>query len=293
MKIGSRPLLVLHPNQRFVERVRAAAGKAYEVQALPDWIALIDTIREAPASALVLVDPFDETGPRGIAQGLNDLMLHYPSTPVVAAIEVSPGSADALTLLGKKGIVEIVCIGHDDTPEALRRRFHHAQGRLLKALMETVLPVDMPGRGRSILDAAAQIVSEGGHGRDLARMLGLSRRTLLRWTEVASLPPPRRLLAWTRILQAATLLDDPGRTVLSVAHACGYSSDGGLRRVTTKLLGANPTEMRERGAFAGASKGFLAELERHRTHVPGTTSASPIGAGDSQPRGGGDQRPHL
>src|SRR3712207_9332148 len=76
---------------------------------------------------------------------------------------------------------------------------------------------------RSIVDAAAEVVAVGGHGRDLARSLQLSRRTLLRWCERAELPPPRKLLAWMRILLACELLDDPGRTVLSVAHACGYS----------------------------------------------------------------------
>lgn len=265
MKIGARPLLVVHPNERFVARVQAAAGKDYTFQALPDWPTLIEVIREAPASALVIVDPFDDPGPRGIAMGLNDLMLQYPSIPIVAAVEVEPGSADALVKLGRQGVVEIVTIGHDDTREALRRRFQNAQGRPLKALMETVLPPDLPGRGRAIMDAAAQVVSAGGHGRDLAKTLGLSRRTLLRWTERASIPPPRRLLAWMRILQAAALLDDPGRTVYSVARACGYSSDSGLRRVTMKFLKISPTEMRGRGAFARASKGFLAELEKYRT----------------------------
>lgn len=264
MKIGARPLLVVHTNQGFVGRVQAAAGKEYTFQALPDWPTLIEVVREAPASALVIIDPFQDPGPRGIAEGLNELMLQYPSIPVVAAVEVGPGSADALLRLGKHGIVEVVSIGHDDTREALRRRFQNAQGRPLKALMETVLPADLPGRGRAIVDAAAQIVSAGGHGRDLARTLGLSRRTLLRWTERASVPPPRRLLAWMRILQAAALLDDPGRTVLSVARACGYSSDSGLRRVTMKFLNASPTEMRGRGAFARASKGFLADLQSYR-----------------------------
>ena len=60
-------------------------------------------------------------------------------------------------------------------------------------------------------------------------------RTVLRWAERAGLPAPRRMLAWMRILLAAVLLDDPGRTVLSVAHACGYSSDSSLRRAMLLL----------------------------------------------------------
>jgi transcriptional regulator GlxA family with amidase domain len=67
-----------------------------------------------------------------------------------------------------------------------------------------------------------------------------------------------------RILLAAELLDDPGRTVLSVAHACGYSSDSGLRRVTQKFLGTSPTTLREKGAFSRASQAFLKVLAKYR-----------------------------
>ena len=98
----------------------------------------------------------------------------------------------------------------------------------------------------------ARVIATAGRGAklDLARQLRLSRRTLLRWCKRAELPPPRKLLAWMRILLAAELLDDPGRTVLTVAHACGYASDSGLRRVTQKFVGASPSELRRRGAFA-------------------------------------------
>jgi AraC-like DNA-binding protein len=149
-------------------------------------------------------------------------------------------------------------------PGALVQRFRQSQGRPLKALLEQVLPPDTPGRARAIVDAAAEVVAVGGHGRDLAKALQLSRRTLLRWCERAELPPPRKLLAWMRILLACELLDDPGRTVLSVAHACGYSSDSGLRRVTQKFVGSSPTELRRRGAFARASKVFLEALSKYR-----------------------------
>jgi AraC-like DNA-binding protein len=105
----------------------------------------------------------------------------------------------------------------------------------------------------------------GGRGKYLARALHLSERTVLRWTERAGLPPPRRLMAWMRILMAASLLDDPGRTVLSVAYACGYASDSSLRRAMQDFLGTIPTTLRREGAFARAAQVFLAELADVRT----------------------------
>ena len=137
----------------------------------------------------------------------------------------------------------------------------------MRALLEQVLPVETSGRGRVIIDAAADVVAMGEQGRDLAAALGLSRRTLLRWSERAGIPPPRRLLAWMRILLACAMLDDPGRSVLSVARSAGYSSDSGLRRITQKFLQASPTELRGRGAFPLAAAAFVRELGEYRLRV--------------------------
>ena len=67
-----------------------------------------------------------------------------------------------------------------------------------------------------------------------------------------------------RVLLACEMLDDPGRTVLSVANACGYSSDSGLRRITQKFLDASPTELRDKGAFKHAAAAFIKVLNEER-----------------------------
>jgi AraC-like DNA-binding protein len=265
MKIAARPLLVLHGNELFRERVRRVAGKEYTFQSVPDWPSLEEAVRESPPSSLVVVNPYEDSNGKAPSPALRSLLLEFPSTAVFAALEVTPERFDDIRTLGKWGVVQVISIAHDDTPNALVQRFRASQGRPLKALLEGVLPPDTPGRARAIVDSAAEVVAVGGHGRDLARSLHLSRRTLLRWCERAELPPPRKLLAWMRILLACELLDDPGRTVLSVAHACGYSSDSGLRRVTQKFVGSSPTELRRRGAFARASKVFLEVLAKYRS----------------------------
>jgi AraC-like DNA-binding protein len=267
MKIGTRPLLLLHADPAFRERVAAGAEGEYRVEAVEAWTPLRGRVQAAPPSALVLVDPYHGTDGSSPAGELRGLLEEFPSAVVFAALEVRPERVTDLRALGEWGVVQIVSVGHDDTPEAMAVRFRQSQGRPLRALLEGVLPEETSSRARAIVDAAAGIVAAGGHGRDLARQLGLSRRTLLRWCEQSGLPPSRRLLAWMRILLAAQLLDDPGRSVLTVAQACGYSSDSGLRRVTQKFVGASPSEMRRRGAFTRASRVFLEMLERYRRRL--------------------------
>lgn len=259
----------MHPDEEFRDRVRRAAGNDYHFQSFPDWQQLREAIRESPPAALVVVYPYDRRrgdgkGSPALAKELRSLLSEYPSTAVLAAMEVTAERSEDLRTLGQWGVVQVIALNHDDTPTGISQRLKAARSRPMRALLEDVLPPETSGRARAILEAATDIVMTGQHGRDLAESLELSRRTLLRWSRRAGLPPPRRLLAWMRILLAAELLDDPGRTVLDVAHSCGYSSDSGLRRVTQKFLGASPSDLREQGAFKHAAGLFAAELEETR-----------------------------
>jgi AraC-like DNA-binding protein len=269
MKRVNRPLLVMHPDAAFRERVRQACGADYRFQAVADWAALLEAVGEAPPAALVVVDPYEASrasgnGRRVLSSELRALLAEYPSTAVLAALEVRPDRFDDLRTLGTWGVVQVISLDHDDTPFSIGQRLRAARGRPMRALLEEVLPPETSGRARAILEAATDVVTVGEHGRDLAGALHLSRRTLLRWCQRAGLPAPRRLLAWMRVLLACELLDDPGRSVLSVAHTCGYSSDSGLRRITQKFLGASPTELRETGAFRRAAASFVEVLAETR-----------------------------
>jgi AraC-like DNA-binding protein len=283
MKRVYRPLLVMHPDAAFRERVRQACGNDYHFQALSDWDALHDAVRESAPASLVVVDPYENppggrrNGRSPLSPALRTLLTEYPSTAVLAAIEVRPDRFDDLRMLGKWGVVQVIALDHDDTPFSIAQRLKAARGRPLRALLEEVLPPETSGRARAILEAATDVVTVGEHGRDLAGSLRLSRRTLLRWCQRAGLPAPRRLLAWMRVLLACELLDDPGRTVLSVAHSCGYSSDSGLRRITQKFLGASPTDLRENGAFRQAAEAFLVELNETR-QARSTGAAATLGS---------------
>ncbi|HEX5520620.1 MAG TPA: helix-turn-helix domain-containing protein [Longimicrobiaceae bacterium] len=265
MRAVRRPLLVLHPDAAFRARVRRAGEEEYEYHDVADWESLVEAVETTPPAALIVVDPYARAnGNKVLSPLLRTLLAQFPSLAVVAALEVTPSRFEDVRVLGQWGVVQVIALDHDDTQQAVARRLRAARGRPLQALLEQTLPADASGRARAIIEAAADIVAVGGHGRDLARELFLSRRTLLRWCKRAGLPPPRTLLAWMRVLQAAELLDDPGRSVLSVAHICGYSSDSGLRRITQKFLGASPSAMREQGAFKLAARAFLAVFDESR-----------------------------
>ena len=261
-----RPLLVLHTNGAFRERVRRVGPHGFQCTFLTSWDELRRAVVDSPPAAILIVDPYADSrrdDPQ-LSSELRALLWEFPSATVLAALEIRSGRSRDLRTLGEWGVTDIISLVEDDTHEAIYRRLRSVEGRSLQTLLERTLPPLLSGRTRMLMMTAAEVVAVGGKARELARRLHLSERTVLRWAERGGLPPPRRLLAWMRILLAASLLDDPGRTVLSVAHACGYASDSSLRRAMQDFLATGPTALRREGAFPAASRAFLEELSRTR-----------------------------
>nr|ASV46962.1 AraC family transcriptional regulator [uncultured bacterium] len=247
------------------ERVLRAAGDRLECVTVPSWESLMRFLEEAPPTALAVVDPYAETpGRRTLSEKLKTLLERFPSATVLAALEIRPGRFHDLRTLGEWGVAEVIALDRDETAESIARKIRSAQGRLMRSFLSHSLPSFVSSRGRAVLAAAAELAARVGQGSDLAESLHLSDRALLRWCERSHLPPPRRLLAWVRVLLAAELLDYPEQTVLSVAHTCGYATDSSLRRAVQEFTGFTPTELRRVGAFTTAADTFLAELLRIR-----------------------------
>jgi AraC-like DNA-binding protein len=262
MKKIPRPLLVLHGDRVFRERLKVvAASRGFEFRLIADWDALLEELRAAPASALVVVDPYlgvqDQQQP---SVELAALLNRFPSLAITAAMAAGPGRLEHVRRLGEWGVVQIIDLDEEATVFAIAQRLLSARGRPLRNLIERALPPSASGAARAILAAATSVVSQGGTGVDLARSLHVTPRTLTRWCRRAGLPPPRRLLAWMRVLLAAELLDDTGRTVTDVALSCGYAADSSLRHAMRSFLNMVPTQLRERGAFEVASRVFLRAL---------------------------------
>ncbi|HEX8692504.1 MAG TPA: helix-turn-helix domain-containing protein [Longimicrobium sp.] len=257
----ARPLLVLRS-----ERLRPYVERPgpFAVAELPDWERLFAAVERAPPSAVVLVDACPgggEPDPR-----LFRLLGRYPSATVVAALEIVPGAVGHARALLAAGASELLGLGREP-PETAARVLASAHARPLKRRLEAALSRFTSAEARVLLRAAAEVAADGGSVPDLAARLGVSEQTLGRWCEAAALPGPRRLQVWMRLLLAALLLEDGGRTLRAAAAACGYATDRSLRRALGALLGAGSRELRREGAFERTAAGFNAELRSRREDV--------------------------
>jgi AraC-like DNA-binding protein len=265
-----RPILVLSDETAFVARLREVARDPAQVRPAADWEALEKAMQRASPSAVTFADPYfgEAAGP---SPRLRQLLRDLPSATVVAVFRITGERAGDLRELLQWGIAEVVDLGREDTSAGLARRLELVQRRAVDRVLERALPRATPSRTRGLLAVAAEVVAAGGDGGDLAAALGVTERSVLRWCARADLPQPRRLLAWLRVLLAADLLDDPGRSLASVARACGYSADAALRNTFRAFLGRTPGDLRAAGAFEAAASAFAKELFelRERSHARG------------------------
>jgi methylphosphotriester-DNA--protein-cysteine methyltransferase len=231
-------------------------GPPFEVEAPVPWAEAEQVVRDAPPSAVVLVDPYAGARPGEAFPRLHELLRRFPSTTVVAALALRPETVGDVSTLLEWGVAEVVDTGPECTPPAIHARLRQAHARPLKRRLERAFSGYLRAEARDLLLGAAEVAVEGGGAPELARALRVAPRTLTEKCVRADVPPPRQVQAWMRVLLACLLLDDPGRTVYATAYACGYSTDRSLRRAVVSFLGADATTLRRGGAFAQAVKAF-------------------------------------
>jgi methylphosphotriester-DNA--protein-cysteine methyltransferase len=251
-------LFLLHASGAFRDALVRAGSGAFRLTPVDGWDELGAALRRAPGTSVSVVDPYGADG--ALAAELRALLDELPSATVLAACEVDAARADDLRTLLKWGVADVIALGREDSAPALARRIRAVQARTIHRLLRRALPRGVPSRARALLTTAAETVAAGGLAPELAAALGVNERTVPRWFQRADLPPPRRLLAWLRLLLAAELLDDPGRSVASVARGCGYASEVSLKAALRQFMRAPPSELRERGAFETAANLFAREL---------------------------------
>ena len=265
MRSEPRPLLVLHEDRVLRERLTRAAQGRFYLSVVGSWDELRKGVSKAPPAAVILVDPYHGQKKGGEpSRRLYEILAAFPSSTVIAALDSSPARYRDIWMICEWGIAEILQTDEDRSQMAVSRRLLRARAQPLRRLVSHDSGVPFTGRARAVMDAAVEAVMTGGQPKDLARALGFSPSTLLRWCQRSQLPNPRRLLLWLRILFAAALVDDPGHTVFSVALACGYSGDQALRRAIRSVVPHTPSELRELGAFDTVSGAFFGELAELR-----------------------------
>lgn len=253
-------------------------AEGYRATRVVGWDALRAAVRRAPPSTAVLVAPFSASSgapdPR-----LQELLSAAPLLPVLVAVDLGASDpADVRALLGW-GVSEVVDVRLEGGPEALVPRFRAAHARPFKRRLEAGLSRYVSPNAMTLIRAAAAVVCDCGLSPELAGVFGVNERTVGKWCAAEGLPPPRRLLAWVRVLLGVALLEEGTRSWNNAARSTGYVDASGLRRAVAGFLPPPRADAPSgRPSFQTGMAAFDGELHQCRERMRGTRGLRRPGA---------------
>ena len=214
---------------------------------------------EAGLASLVVVDhrDFDGAATLPTVRRLRDA---FPSVPIVMYLPMSAVVSGAVMDYAKAGVSQLVFQGVDDLKASLRSAVNAAIDQVSAASLGADLdplipPTVMPFLRYCLEHARRDITVE-----EVAAAMGVHRKTLVDRLKAARLPSPRAMIGWCRLLMAARLLDDPGRTIEQVALKLDFPSGAALRNMFKRYTGLRTTEVRQNGGVRCLVHAFKREL---------------------------------
>ncbi|HEX7120233.1 MAG TPA: AraC family transcriptional regulator [Longimicrobiales bacterium] len=232
----------------------AAAAPPHGVAWAGSWRDLYQVVRTKPVAAAV-ADLHAESRKDGVLRVLR-FAQRFPLTPILVWGELD---GRELYRLGKAGAADVILARDADDRRFLAEVLDATLDRGLAPLIDERLRGRVSEVARSLVHEAASRIPDQIQVPDLALVRGVSVSTLERRCERWGLPTPGRLLLWLRVLYGLRWLQEPGRSVESVASQLGYSSGAAFRRAIKATVGGRPSPLRNRGGIERALDRFIAE----------------------------------
>lgn len=243
-------IAALLPNEADRDALGAAAS-GHRLLWTDDWRDLTAAVKREPAVAAV-ADLHAEPGKDGALRVLR-FSRRYPRTPLLVW-----GDLDGRDLfrVGKAGAFDVVLAPESSNTALVSERVEEATFDEIAHQVDQAMRVRVGTDGRSLIRSAAERIAEGIQVPTLAEVHGFSISTLERRCQEWGLTTPGRILLWLRIIYGLNWLQEPGRSVESVAAQVGYSSGAAFRRALKVTLGPKPGPMRKPASLAAAVEGF-------------------------------------
>lgn len=236
---------LLTPAER--HRVDVAGEGCYVAIHRENMDELLHDLREQRARTVVVsAARYNRNESRQFAR----LVREFPRVPAVALVASSePSTSHALLDLGHQGIKSLVDVRDP-------RGWRDLRQFILSERSESIERI-----------ALARIVDDIGDATDetlrffesvfMAKFSVSTVRALLKGSGVlpstfmsrffrAQLPPPKRYLAITRLVRAASLLENPGLSIAQVSIQMEYSSPQSFSRHVQSIFQCTPVELRQR-----------------------------------------------
>jgi AraC-like DNA-binding protein len=198
--------------------------------------------------ALILA-AVDARGRTAIAT-IERVVREWPETGVVMFCPARANDAPPARALVLAGAHELVYEGVHPTAGHLAVAVENARRYVAATSVSERMEPLVPEPARSMVHAVLAQPERVTSVDELARSLGVHRKTLFNRCERARFLQPGELIMWCRLAMAARMLDRSGATIESIAQTLGFPSHTALRNRVKSYLGCTATEARRRGALA-------------------------------------------
>jgi AraC-like DNA-binding protein len=183
------------------------------------------------------------------------VVREFPQIPTVALIsQLDRGTARTVLTLGQCGIRTLVDIREPGGWHELRNLLLSEHSLELRQQAVALISADLiqaPAGSRRYFEVLFAVAPRTGTIRELAAGLQVLPSTLMSRFFRAHLPPPKRFLAYARLMFAARMFENPGLSLASVAARLDYSSAQSFGRHIRSVLGLPALEFRETYDGAG------------------------------------------
>ena len=244
-------------------RIRAALAALATPYFAADAGELLDALHRHRIGAIVL-----QCSPAGMPTEalVRSVRRAFPLIPMLLYCEVSAEHMRLVPALVRAGADELVLRGVDDLRATFRRSLlRSASARFASYALET-LREHVPEAAEPLVAYCLRHADRPLTVQQVARDLGVSRKTLCNRAMAAGLPAPGSLISWCRLLHAARLLEESGHSVDRAAIALGFGSGTALRNMLRRYTGLRPRELAARGGHGALLDLLKAQLAVPRTH---------------------------
>ncbi len=212
---------------------------------------------------LLVVGPRDAGG-LAVAPFAAEVRSRWPSVTVVAYSASGAGSSEDILALARAGVHALVVRGVDDERYAFRAALRAAEQACVSRLVYERVRDHLPAAVAPLVALYLRADGEPPSVAAAAEALGVHRKTLVNRLAAVGCPTPRALRTWCRLFVAARLLEEPGRTVESVAMQLDFDTPAGLRNTLKRYTGAGAGAVRAAGGLAHVLARFNAACAAHR-----------------------------
>ena len=246
------------PDNESSPRLRAALGALTGLVGFSDVGALIEAIRASTINVTVVF--VDVTTIEVAELTLRRLRTNFPSHPLVAYYNPRGLTSRHLFNVAQSGITELVQLDVDDSRLTFGRILNAASRVTYAQTLFDLLKNDVPVGLHSLFLFALEHAGRRMEVTEMAASIGLSKRTLSwRLAQHGGLSP-RLFLTWCRLLVAALLLKDSGRTLDSVGDQLNFSGGHALGAVFFRLMGKGVVALRQNGVLEEVLDAFRTEM---------------------------------